>query len=99
MRVDMNHTFKIISRIYSSNAGNFLSENNFPSTRDITSCYLYNIQTLPLENGSCQSVLPISGIIFLQASCVSNRLDKCWVDLQIKFYHDAPFNFPNLHTH
>ena len=55
------------------------------------------------ENGSSQSVLSTSGIVFqaLKSSavnapniiCFEKRLDKCWADLKIKFDHEAPLNY------
>ena len=36
--------------------------------------------------------------------CFEKRLDKCWADLKIKFYHETPlnyseFNYTKINTH
>ena len=66
------------------------------------------MQASASENSSSQSVLirlpnvpsvsnSSSSVVYApNVMCFKKRFDKCWADLKIKFYHEAPLKYSEL---
>ena len=96
----MIETFKILNNIYDSRVTNFLSKSNFSTTRghnfklfvQHANFYIrklfFSIRIVDIWNRLPSNVVNASNIM-----CFKKRLDKCWADLKINFYHEAPLNY------
>ena len=93
IRGDMIETFKILSNIYDSRVTNFLSKNNFSTSRghkfklfiqhenfNIRK-WFFSIRIVDIWNR-----LPSSVAIAPSVICLEKRLNKCWADLKMKFW-------------
>ena len=100
IRGDMIDTFKILSNFYDSRATNFLSKGNFSTTRGHSfklfmqhanfniRKWFFSIRIVDILNHLPSSVVNAPNVMYFE-----KRLDKCWLDLKIKFDHEAPLNY------
>ena len=99
----MIKTFKILKNIYDSRVTNFISKSNLSTTRGHNLKLLvqhvnfniikwfFSIRIVDILNRLPSNVVNASNVI-----CFEKRLDKCWADLKIKFYHEARLNYSEL---
>ena len=105
IRGDMIETFKILNNIYDSRVTNFLSISNFSTTRGHNfklfvqhanfniRKWFFSIRIVDIWNRLPSNVVNASNDM-----CFEKRLDKCWADLKIKFYHEAPLSYSLVST-
>ena len=103
IRGDMIETFKILNNIYDSRVTNFLSKNNFSTTRGHNfklfvqhanfniRKWFFSIRIVDIWNRLPSNVVNASNVM-----CFEKRFDKCWEDLKIKFDHEAPLNYSEI---